>query len=121
MITLGELDLVATALYPPPGHVQSLDNLTMLCTTVTIINNGENTLSFSNSDWVLQDPSGASRSVTRLETAGHSGAGLLGSGRLAPAEKTYGDVCFDNTGNPAGQFVVLYESSGSRAAWVIQR
>jgi hypothetical protein len=91
-----------------------------LCTTVTIVNNSDESVSFNPFDYKLQDPAGASRDTT----LGGSDT-LLNSGELAPAGTVTGDVCFDNPTAATGQYAVIYEPafsfSGDRAVWVNNR
>lgn len=90
----------------------------VMCTTVSIQNNGDKPVSFNSIDWKLQDPNGAAR-MTTFTGSGNE----LSAGELAPGGQVSGDVCFD--GDPAaqpGQYVVLNDGfisfSSDRLAWV---
>lgn len=90
----------------------------IVCTTITLTNDGDKPLNFNSIDWKLQDPNGASR----MTTYGGDRA-ELSFGDLAPGGQVSGDICFD--GDPAaqpGQYVVLNDGlisfSSDRLAWV---
>lgn len=89
----------------------------VLCTTVTIKNGSDDSISFNEFDWSLQDPDGASRTTT----LGGSDD-LLDSGDLAAGGTVTGDVCFESAKKPSGTYVVLYAPtfsfSSDRIAWV---
>lgn len=112
-------DGVATTTSPLTTETNALGD-TLLCTTVTIENGSDEQASFNTLDWNLQNPNGASTSVS----FGGSGEDLS-SGQLAPGGQTTGDVCFD--GDPSqmpGEYVVLNDGfisfSSARLAWVNQ-
>ena len=112
-------DVVTTA--TPLAEGQMLGTTAVLCSTVTIVNNGDDAASFNGGfDWKLQDPQGAARGTT----LGGSDA-LLSAGELAPGGTVSGDVCFDNPTGAPGQYAVIYEPafsvSGDRAVWVNTR
>ena len=68
---------------------------------------------------MFDDPNGTILSMT----IGGSD-NTLNSGDLAPGGKVSGDVCFENKGAAAGQYVVLYQGnifSGDRIAWLNNR
>lgn len=92
----------------------------LVCTTVTIVNQSDKQISFNSIDWNLQDPNGASE----MSTFSGSNADLS-AGKLAPGGQKSGDVCFD--GNPAqlpGEYVVINDGfisfSSARLAWANQ-
>jgi hypothetical protein len=90
-----------------------------LCTTVSYNNGTDKSVSFNGFDWKLQDPNGTILSMT---IGGSSKT--LNSGDLAPGGKVSGDVCFENKGAAAGQYVVLYQGNiflGDRIAWINNR
>jgi hypothetical protein len=90
-----------------------------LCTSVSYNNGADKSVSFNGFDWKLQDPNGTILSMT----IGGSD-NTLNSGDLAPGGKVSGDVCFENKGAAAGQYVVLYQGnifSGDRIAWLNNR
>jgi hypothetical protein len=90
-----------------------------LCTTVSYDNGTDESVSFNGFDWKLQDPNGTILSMT---IGGSRKA--LNSGDLAPGGKVSGDVCFENKGAAAGQYVVRYEGNvflNDRIAWLNNR
>ncbi len=112
-------DVVTTA--TPLVEGQAVGTTPVLCSTVTIVNNGDDAATFNGGfDWKLQDPQGAARGTT----LGGSDT-LLSSGELAPGGTVSGDVCFDNPTGAPGQYAVIYEPafsfSGDRAVWVQSR
>ena len=112
-------DLVTTA--TPLVEGQMLGTTAVLCSAVTIVNNGDDAASFNGGfDWKLQDPQGAARGTT----LGGSDT-LLSAGELAPGGTVSGDVCFNNSTGAPGQYAVIYEPafsfSGDRAVWVNNR
>lgn len=115
-ITLGDVVTTTTPLVEGDATLGPT-----LCSTVTIVNNGEDQASFNGAfEWALQDPQGASRNTT----LGGSNS-LLSAGELAPGGTVTGDVCFDNPTAAPGQYAVIYEPafsfSGDRAVWVNTR
>lgn len=89
------------------------------CSTVTIVNNGSNSLDVNALDFTLQDPAGAIKDVGFLGTENHLSASTLISGGTMS-----GDVCFDVDISAGGQYVLLYEPvlalNAHRVAWVNQ-
>ena len=93
----------------------------VLCTTVTINNAGDDPADFAEFDWKLQDPAGAIRNTWITGRPN-----ILSYGNVAPGGTATGDVCFDNrAGSPPGQYVVLYDPSfdfsSDRVGWINQR
>jgi uncharacterized protein DUF4352 len=116
-ITLDGVVTTATSLV----EGQAVGTTPVLCSTVTIVNNGDDAASFNGGfDWKLQDPQGAARGTT----LGGSDT-LLSSGELAPGGTVSGDVCFDNPTGAPGQYALINEPafsfSGDRAVWVQTR
>ncbi len=112
-------DVVTTA--TPLVEGQAVGTTPVLCSTLTIVNNGDDAAPFNGGfDWKLQDPQGAARSTT----LGGSDT-LLSAGELAPGGTVTGDVCFDNPTGAPGQYAVINEPafsfSGDRAVWVQTR
>ena len=115
-----DLDGVVTTA-TPLVQGQQFGTTPVLCSTVTIQNNSDETASFNGGfDWKLQDPNGASRSTT----LGGSD-NLLGAGDLVAGGTVTGDICFDVPEAAPGQYVVLYEPAFSftsdRGAWINNR
>jgi hypothetical protein len=115
-----DLDGVVTTT-TPLVEGQQLGTTPVLCTTVSIQNNSDESANFNGGfDWKLQDSNGAAR----MTTLGGSD-NLLSAGDLAPGGTVSGDVCFDVPELVPGQYVVLYEPSFSfssdRAAWINNR
>ena len=88
-----------------------------LCTTATVQNNSDETISFNIFDWKLQSPSGTIRNSTVVGSDNS-----LSSGEVAPGGTATGDVCFENDAAETGEYVVLYEPIFSffsdRGAWI---
>ena len=110
-------DGVATTSTPLTAETTVLGT-PIMCTTITIKNDGDKPVDFNSIDWKMQDPNGASRM-----TAYGGDRAELSFGDLAPGGQVAGDVCFD--GDPAaqpGQYVVLNDGfisfSSNRLAWV---
>lgn len=112
-------DVVTTT--TPLTEGQALGTTPVVCSTVTIVNNSDESVSFNGGfDWNLQDPAGASRSTT----LGGSDT-LLSAGDLAPGGTVSGDVCFDLQQAAPGQYAVIYAPafsfSDDRAVWINNR
>lgn len=113
-ITLDEVATTATPLVTADAF-----GTPVLCSTLTIVNNGDDAAPFNTFDFTLQDPAGASRNATFGGTDND-----LGSGELAPGGTASGDVCFEGGSEP-GQYALIYEAtfsfSNERAVWVNNR
>ena len=111
-ITLDEVDVTATPLATGDAF-----GTPVLCSTVTLVNGGDDAASFNTFDFTLQDPAGAARNPTFGGTEDD-----LGSGELAPGGTASGDVCFEGGAEP-GQYALIYEAtfSSDRAVWVNNR
>jgi len=114
-ITIDDVAMTSTALAPGDATFGAT-----WCTSVTIVNNGQDQVSFNSLEWTLQDPAGAIRNT------GFAGSATpLNSGDLAPAGTVTGDVCFDDTTGAAGTYAVIYAPafsfSDDRAVWVNNR
>ena len=111
-LILGDVTVTSTALTagdPTLGPT--------VCTTATIQNGSDETISFNAFDWKLQAPSGT------ISNTGLTGSpNLLSSGQVAPGGTATGDVCFDNDAAESGEYIVLYEPVFSffsdRGAWI---
>lgn len=117
-ITMDGIAITAAPLqaYPSDGYSEP-----QLCTTITVLNNGDSQESFNPFDWSLQDPNGAARSSSFMN---RSDAPDLSSGQLAPGGQTTGAVCFDGDASAVpGEYVVLYTGNvflSERLGWVNQ-
>lgn len=92
-----------------------------LCTTVSYLNNGGDTVSYGAFDWTMQNPNGAIVNLTFFGGEGN----FLSTGELAPGGTVTGQVCFEDQNASAGQYVLLYDApsffSTERLAWLNQR
>jgi len=121
----------------PVGHLVTLDDdvLTtttplvetpaengapMACSTVTILNNGEDSTELEGDDeWELTAPDGDNRPATPT-----GNAAPLDSGELPPGGTVTGDVCFDMPEAHSGAYAVIYapeDWSRDRAVWIDKR
>jgi hypothetical protein len=113
-ITMGEVQITSSPLVTgTSGYTDTL------CTTATIVNNGDEAVSFNPLYWKLQDPQGAARSATLTPSETQ-----MSSGELAPGGTVTGDVCFEDTTQAAGQYSVIYDPidlSDDQAVWLNNR
>lgn len=114
--TVSTNDLVVTSTPLAGGN---LDVGPALCSTITIVNNGDDSETFNPFSFTLQNPEGAVVNPTF-----YGSNTMLSSGELVPGGRIQGDVCFENqrgTRGLPGTYVVLFEPSffgGDRVAWV---
>ena len=116
-IALNDVEITTTPLYDG----QAVGSAAVVCSTVTIVHNGDAAVSFNGGlDWTLQDPAGVARGTIPGGTDT-----LLGSGEPAPGGAVTRDVCFDDTAGAPGQYALIYEPafslSGDRAVWLSTR
>lgn len=111
-LALGNATVTSTALTPGDSTLGPT-----LCSTATIQNSSDETISFTALSWKLQDPSG-----TISNTSLTGSPNLLTAGEVAPGGTATGDVCFDNEAGASGEYIVLYEPPFSffsdRGAWI---
>lgn len=111
-LVLGDMTLTSTPLVAGDATLGQT-----VCTTVSLNNGGDETVSYNTLEWQLQSPGGAIANSTF--TGSNT---LLNSGELVPGGAVTGDVCFENESGETGQFIVLYDPAMSltpgRAAWI---
>ncbi len=96
------------------GLVRDFDDTSMVCVSVTYVNNGTKTQSFNTYDWKGQDANGAQRSASYFTDAVNE----LNSGSLAPGGTITGNLYFE-----APIAKVVYEANfftdTQNASWIV--
>ena len=110
-VSLSGWTVTASALKPTKSALG-----TNLCTAVVMTNRDDKQQEYNGLSWKLQTPGGDVQDIT------FTGDNDLSNGGLAPGGKVAKNVCFDDKGGGAGQYVLSWTpdifSSKKRGIWL---